>query len=71
MLICLLLIAIIVTIIAVCLYVLGKCELIFEGNSGKQVYTIIQLLDNSICSGGGDNQINIWNLQGRHLFMFI
>ena len=64
---CLLLIDIIVTLVVCILYVLGKCELTFEGNSGNAVVTIIQLLDNNICSGGGDNKINIWNLQGRHL----
>ena len=52
------------------IHILGNCEITFEGHTNC-VYSVIQLKDGRICSGGDDGKIKLWTLNGKHIIIYI
>jgi len=52
------------------MYILGNCEITFEGHT-KEIYSVIQLKDGRICSGGQCGEIKLWTLNGKHVIIYI
>ena len=48
----------------VCILNVGNCSNTFNGHTDC-IRSVIQLSDNRIISGGYDNVIKIWNLEGN------
>jgi WD40 repeat protein len=52
------------------MYILGNCEITFEGHTNF-IFSVIQLKDGRICSGGRDGKIKLWTLNGKHVIIYI
>jgi len=52
------------------MYILGNCEITFEGHT-NYIYSVIQLKDGRICSGDSGGKIKLWTLNGKHVIIYI